>query len=112
MLKFFYAQVATQRLRGAFGWELYMPILPFKPKGRIGLDIEHLDIHLGVQQSANVNKKPKLEILKLKLGNIQVEPMIRSRCAQKNRKFIIQRKLSKPWEKLCSAVLNKKNSTI
>jgi hypothetical protein len=44
----------------------------YSPKGKISLEIDGLDIKIGLKQPVNVQKKPRLEVLKLKLGNIQV----------------------------------------
>lgn len=65
-------QAATQRLQGQFEWELDMTF--YSPKGKIHLEIDNLDIKIGLKQPLNVQKKPRLEILKVRLGNIQVRP--------------------------------------
>lgn len=64
------AQAATQRLQGHFNWQLDFKL--FAPKGKISLQIEHLDVKIGLSQPINVQKKPKLEVLRVTLGNIQV----------------------------------------
>ncbi len=63
------AQAATQRLQGHFNWQLDFKL--FVPKGKISLQIEHLDVKIGLSQPINVQKKPKLEVLRVILGNIQ-----------------------------------------
>jgi hypothetical protein len=63
-------QAATQRLYGSFDWLLDFKV--YSPKGKISLEIDGLDIKIGLKQPVNVQKKPRLEVLKLKLGNIQV----------------------------------------
>ena len=64
------AQAATQKLQGHFNWHLDFKL--FAPKGKISLQIDHLDVKLGLSQPINVQKKPKLEVLRVNLGNIQV----------------------------------------
>lgn len=64
------AQAATQRLRGHFTWQLEFRL--YSPRGRFSLEIDHLDIQIGLKQPINVQKKPRLEVLKVSLGNIQV----------------------------------------
>lgn len=64
------AQAATQRLKGHFNWQLDFKV--FAPRGKISLQIDHLDIKIGLSQPVNVQKKPRLEVLQVTLGNIQV----------------------------------------
>lgn len=64
------AQAATQRLKGHFNWQLDFKV--FAPRGKISLQIDHLDIKIGLSQPVNVQKKPRLEVLQVNLGNIQV----------------------------------------
>ena len=65
------AQAATQRLRGQFTWLLDFKL--YSPKGYFSLDIEHLDVQIGLKQPINIRKKPRLEVLKVDLGNVQVK---------------------------------------
>lgn len=64
------AQAATQKLHGAFNWQLDFKFT--SPKGRMSLEIDGLDVKIGLSQSLNVQNKPRLEVLKVNLGNIQV----------------------------------------
>lgn len=64
------AQAATQRLKGHFNWQLDFKV--FAPRGKISLQIDHLDVKIGLSQPVNVQKKPRLEVLQVNLGNIQV----------------------------------------
>ncbi|XP_046441973.1 uncharacterized protein LOC124192617 [Daphnia pulex] len=63
------AQAATQRLKGHFNWQLDFKV--FAPRGKISLQIDHLDVKIGLSQPVNVQKKPRLEVLQVNLGNIQ-----------------------------------------
>jgi hypothetical protein len=63
------AHAATQRMSGVFDWQLDFKL--FAPRGKVSLDIEYLDVKIGMQQPANVQKKPRLEVMKVRLGNIQ-----------------------------------------
>ena len=63
-------QVATQQLLGKFNWELDTKL--FSPKGKFDVQIDSLDINIGLSQSADVRKKPKLKVARLHLGNIHV----------------------------------------
>ena len=65
------AQAATQKLRGTFEWMLDFKFLA--PRGKIYLQIDYLDVKLGLSQPINVQKKPRLEVLQVSLGNIQVK---------------------------------------
>lgn len=65
------AQAATQRLKGTFDWLIDYKI--FSQKGEVSLQIESLDIKIGMKQPVNVQKKPRLEVLRVTLGNIQVQ---------------------------------------
>ncbi|KZS07952.1 Uncharacterized protein APZ42_028321 [Daphnia magna] len=65
------AQAATQRLKGHFNWQLDFKV--FAPKGKISLQIEHLEVKIGLSQPVNVQNKPKLEVLQVNLGNIQAQ---------------------------------------
>ena len=62
--------MATQRLYGTLDWSLDFKM--FSPKGQISLAINGLDFKVAVAQPVNVSKKPKLQVVKLVLGNIQV----------------------------------------
>lgn len=64
------AQAATQRLYGEFKWQLDFRVV--SPQGKMSLEIDGLDVKLGLKQPINIQKKPKLEVLKVSLGNIQV----------------------------------------
>ena len=64
------AQAATQKLSGKFNWQLDFKL--YSPRGQFRLEIEHLDVKIGLTQPINVSKKPRLEVLKVSLGNIQV----------------------------------------
>ncbi len=64
------AQAATQRLKGHFNWQMDFKV--FAPRGKISLQIDHLDVKIGLSQPVNVQKKPRLEVLQVNLGNIQV----------------------------------------
>lgn len=41
-------------------------------KGEVNLKIDYLDIKIGLKQPINVEKKPRLEVLRVTLGNVQV----------------------------------------
>ena len=70
-------QMATQRLFAEFNWQMDTKL--FSPQGKFNLQIDTLDIKIAMKQSANVQKKPRLEVAQLKLGNIQVAPTWRSK---------------------------------
>lgn len=63
-------QLATQLLFAEFNWQMETKL--FSPKGKFNLQIDGLDIKIAMKQSANVQKKPRLQVAQLKLGNIQV----------------------------------------
>ena len=67
------AQAATQRLYGEFKWQLDFRVI--SPQGKLSLEIDGLDVKIGLKQPINIQKKPKLEVLKVSLGNIQVLSM-------------------------------------
>jgi len=62
-------QLATQLLFAEFNWQMETKL--FSPKGKFNLQIDGLDIKIAMKQSANIQKKPRLEVAQLKLGNIQ-----------------------------------------
>jgi len=62
-------QMATQRLFAEFNWQMDTKL--FSPQGKFNLQIDTLDIKIAMKQSANVQKKPRLEVAQLKLGNVQ-----------------------------------------
>ena len=65
------AQAATQKLHCSFNWQLDFKFT--SAKGRMSLDIDSLDVKIGLSKSLNVQNKPRLEVLKVSLGNIQVK---------------------------------------
>lgn len=64
------AQAATQKLYGEFKWQLDFRVI--SPQGKLSLEIDGLDVKLGLKQPINIRKKPKLEVLRVNLGNLQV----------------------------------------
>lgn len=68
------AQAATQRMRANFKWQMDYKF--YVHGGDLNLQIDHLDIKLGLKQPINVQKKPRLEVLRVTLGNVQVTNLL------------------------------------
>merc|ERR1712071_430370 len=67
-------QVATQQLLGKFNWELDTKL--FSPKGKFDVQIDSLDINIGLSQSADVREKPVTSIIQAELDKLDVEAII------------------------------------
>lgn len=65
------AQASTQRLQANFKWQMDYKF--YVHKGDLSLKVDFLDIKIGLKQPINVEKKPRLEVLRVTLGNVQVE---------------------------------------
>lgn len=64
-------QVASKRLKGKTDWEVSLGTV-LSRTGYSGFTVEYIEIDAKVNQSLNVRKTPKLETLKISVGNIQL----------------------------------------
>uniref|UniRef100_A0A0A9Z8L6 Mite allergen Lep d 7 n=1 Tax=Lygus hesperus TaxID=30085 RepID=A0A0A9Z8L6_LYGHE len=64
-------QVATKRIKGKTDWEVSLGGV-LSRTGYTSFSVEYLEVDAKVNQSLNVRKTPKLEDLKVSVGNIQL----------------------------------------
>ncbi|KAF6216224.1 hypothetical protein GE061_000564 [Apolygus lucorum] len=64
-------QVATKKIKGKTDWEVSLGSV-LSRTGYTSFSVEYLEIDAKVNQSLNVRKTPKLEDLKVSVGNIQL----------------------------------------